>query len=170
MQLPPAQGAGGAGGVCAGEAWSAWGTPAWAAGGQGDARTPGAQPGLRPPGSPSLLASSLQALWGLEGEFFVPAVRGGHLALQGPGAADAWCHEKPRVFEGAPQPPSHMQRLQTPAGRFPQARGVPQVPQPGLWLAGVSAKPPDPGPHRPACEAGHVLLEGEWSGGGLRLC
>lgn len=81
--------------------------------------TPGPQgpsPGLRPPGSPSLLASSLRAQRGWEGESFVPGLRCGHLALQGPRgrrtpgtARSLRClralHSLPRACRGSrPQP------------------------------------------------------------------
>lgn len=41
--------------------------------------------------------------------------------------------------------------------------------QHGLWLAGVSAKTPVPGPHRLACKAGARPPGGRAAGGGLRL-
>lgn len=85
MQLPPAQGAGGIwglGGVCAGQAQRAWGTPAWGVGGQGDARAPGAQP--RAEASWKALPAGLKpaGLTGLGRRVsFIPTLRRGHLAL-----------------------------------------------------------------------------------------
>lgn len=127
-------GAGGAGGVCAGEAWRAWGTPAWAAGGQGDARTLGAQPRAEASWKPLPAGLKPAGPTGLGRRVFRPWPQMWALGLaRASGPADSWHCEKPQVFEGTPQPPSSVQRLQTPAGGLPQARGVPQPSTASGW-------------------------------------
>lgn len=134
---------------------------------QAGKETPGPQGSSQ--GSPSLLASSLRARLGLEGESFVPALRRGHFALQGPwgprtpaATRSLGClralHSLPPMCRGSrPQLGSSLRLRGSHSPAWPLAgRGV--------------AKPPDPGPHRPACKAGTCPPGGRVVGGSLRLC